>query len=76
VRGFLCVGRHSGRHGAVLNFAIPDLGADMQEVIDALIEATSVPGLVIYLVGMALLLGSLAWAGHLDHRRGRGGHLH
>ena len=42
------------------------------EVLTALIEATSVVGLVVYLAAMTLLLGTLAWANHLDHRRERG----
>jgi hypothetical protein len=46
------------------------------EVLTALIEATSVVGLVVYLAAMTLLLGTLAWANHLDRRRERGERLH
>jgi hypothetical protein len=44
----------------------------MLEVLAALIDATN----VVYLVMIGLLLGSLAWASHLDHPRERGGRLH
>jgi hypothetical protein len=39
------------------------------EVLQWLVDATSVSGLVIYCVGMALVMGVLAWGSHLDHRR-------
>ena len=39
------------------------------EILDWLIAGTSVFGLVVYCTGMTLLLGALAWANHLDHRR-------
>jgi hypothetical protein len=48
-------------------------GFEMIEVLTALIDATNVFGLVLYLAIMALLLGSLAWASHLDHPQERGG---
>jgi hypothetical protein len=46
------------------------------EALPALINATNVVGLVIYLAGMSLLLGTLAWANHLDHRQERAERLH
>jgi hypothetical protein len=48
----------------------------MIEVLAALIDATNVFGLVLYLAIMTPLLGSLAWASHLDHPRERGARLH
>jgi hypothetical protein len=39
------------------------------EVLQWLVDATSVSGLVIYCVGMALVMGVLTWGSHLDHRR-------
>ena len=41
----------------------------MLEVLAALIDATSVSGLIIYCAGLVLVMGVLAWASHLDHRR-------
>jgi hypothetical protein len=42
----------------------------LEEVLAALIDATSVSGLVLYLVIMTPLLGGLVWTNHLDDRRG------
>jgi hypothetical protein len=39
------------------------------QVLNALADGTSVFGLSVYCVAMALLLGTLAWANHLDARR-------
>jgi hypothetical protein len=39
------------------------------QVLQWLVDATSVSGLVIYCAGVAVVMGVLVWAGHLDHRR-------
>jgi hypothetical protein len=39
------------------------------QVLQWLVDATSVSGLVICGAGMVLVMGILAWASHLDHRR-------
>jgi hypothetical protein len=39
------------------------------EVLNWLIDGTSASGLAVYGAGMTLLLGTLAWANHLDRRR-------
>jgi hypothetical protein len=39
------------------------------QALHSLVDATSVSGLVIYCTGMAVVMGVLAWASHLDHRR-------
>ena len=38
------------------------------EMLNALIDGTSVSGLSVYCVAMVLLLGGLAWANYLDDR--------
>jgi hypothetical protein len=40
----------------------------MMEILNALIDGTSVFGLLVYCAVMILLLGGLAWANHLDDR--------
>jgi len=39
------------------------------ELLEWLVDAASVSGLVIYCAGMVLVMGILGWASHLDHRR-------
>jgi hypothetical protein len=39
------------------------------ELLNSLIEATSVTGLAVYCAGMTLIMGALAWANHLDRRQ-------
>jgi hypothetical protein len=40
----------------------------MMEILNALIDGTSVSGLLVYCAVMILLLGGLAWANYLDDR--------
>jgi hypothetical protein len=39
------------------------------ELLNWLIEATSVTGLAVYSAGMTLIMAALAWANHLDRRQ-------
>ena len=39
------------------------------ELLNWLIEATSVTGLAVYSAGMTLIMAVLAWANHLDRRQ-------
>jgi hypothetical protein len=39
------------------------------EALNWFIDGTSVSGLAVYCAGMILIMGALAWANHLDHRR-------
>jgi hypothetical protein len=38
-------------------------------LLNSLIDGASVVGLAVYCTGMVLVVGALAWANHVDHRR-------
>jgi hypothetical protein len=39
------------------------------ELLNWLLDGTSIFGLIVYCTGMILVMGALAWASHLDRQR-------
>jgi hypothetical protein len=62
-------GTRSGNLHSIAENLMWNVGTASMDLLRWVAEGSNIFGLIVYCAGMTLILGTLAWANYVDHRR-------